>query len=174
MRTAHGVTLVIQFALIQMNWMQNADSSRRRFGIQLVGLARRWRRALDHRLAAIGLSDASWAPLVHLAERGDGLCQKELALAVGIDDSSLVRLIDLLAERQLVERRTSERDRRLKLLHLTPTGRAAVDDIRVKLARIEDQLLEDLTDAELEAVMSAFARIDARIQAAEAPATAPR
>ncbi|MFG1416661.1 MarR family transcriptional regulator [Xanthobacter sp. V0B-10] len=148
--------------------MQIDSSARRHFGIQLVGLARRWRRALDHRLAAIGLSDASWAPLVHLAEKGDGLCQKELALAVGIDDSTLVRLIDLLAERGLVERRPSTRDRRLKLLSLTPAGRAAVTDIRTKLARIEDQLLEDLSDAEIEAVMSAFARVDGRILAADA------
>ncbi len=145
--------------------MQTNDSSRRRFGIQLVGLARHWRRALDLRLAAIGLSDATWAPLVHLSERGDGLCQKELALAVGIDDSTLVRLIDLLAEHGLVERRVSARDRRLKLLHLTPAGRAAVADIRIKLAHIEDWLLEDLTDAEIDALMSAFARIEGRIQA---------
>lgn len=164
----------IQFILIQTNRMQIDTSGRRRFGIQLVGLARRWRRALDHRLAAIGLSDASWAPLVHLAERGDGLCQKELALAVGIDDSTLVRLIDLLAERGLVERRACTRDRRLKLLHLTPAGRAAVADIRIKLARIEDQLLEDLSDADIDTVMSAFARIDSRIQDAESSAAATR
>ncbi|MFG1401234.1 MarR family winged helix-turn-helix transcriptional regulator [Xanthobacter sediminis] len=150
--------------------MQIDSSGRRRFGIQLVGLARRWRRALDHRLAAIGLSDASWAPLVHLAQKGDGLCQKELALAVGIDDSTLVRLIDLLAQRGLVERRPSARDRRLKLLSLTPAGRAAVADIRTKLAHIEDQLLEDLSDAELDTMMSAFSRIDERIAAADAPA----
>ncbi len=150
--------------------MQIDSSGRRRFGIQLVGLARRWRRALDHRLAAIGLSDASWAPLVHLAQKGDGLCQKELALAVGIDDSTLVRLIDLLAQRGLVERHPSARDRRLKLLSLTPAGRAAVADIRTKLAHIEDQLLEDLSDAELDTMMSAFSRIDERIAAADAPA----
>ncbi|MFG1478456.1 MarR family transcriptional regulator [Xanthobacter sp. V4C-4] len=148
--------------------MQTDPPNRRRFGIQLVGVARRWRRALDHRLAAIGLSDASWAPLVHLAERGDGLCQKDLALAVGIDDSTLVRLIDLLAERALVERRPGAHDRRQKRLHLTPAGRAAVADIRAKLARVEDQLLEDLSDAEIDLLMSAFTRIDGRIQAADA------
>ncbi|MDQ0505751.1 MarR family winged helix-turn-helix transcriptional regulator [Xanthobacter agilis] len=155
--------------------MQIDSSNRRRLGIQLVGLARRWRRALDHRLAAIGLSDASWAPLVHLAEQGDGLCQKELALAVGIDDSTLVRLLDLLAERGLVERRTATHDRRLKQLYLTAEGRTAVTDIRAKLARIEDLLLEDLSDAQIDALMAAFASIDGRIQAAAAPtaATAP-
>lgn len=154
--------------------MQTDFSPRRRFGIQLVGLARRWRRALDQRLAAIGLSDASWAPLVHLAELGDGRCQKELAAAVGIDESTLVRLLDLLAERGLVERHPSPRDRRLKLLHLTPQGSAAVADIRTKLARIEDQLLEDLSDAEIDRAMIAFARIDARIHAAQAaPVSTP-
>lgn len=166
--------VVIQFILIQMTLMQIDDTGRHRFGIHLVGLARRWRRALDQRLAAIGLSDASWAPLVHLAELGDGLCQKDLALAVGIDGSSLVRLLDLLAARGLVERRTDARDRRQKRLFLTPAGQAAVRDIRTKLARIEDQLLEDLSDPEIATLMSAFARIEQRLQAAAPAQTAPK
>lgn len=146
-------------------------SARRRFGIHLVGLARRWRRALDQRLAVIGLTDATWAPLVHLAELGDGRCQKELAAAVGIDESTLVRLLDLLVERGLVERQPSPRDRRLKLVHLTPAGHTAVRDIRAKLARIEDQLLEDLSDPEIAQMTAAFDRIDARIRAAPPPAS---
>lgn len=143
--------------------MQKDQTSRQRFGIHLVGLARRWRRALDQRLAAVGLSDASWAPLMHLAELGEGRCQRDLALAVGIDESTLVRLIDLLAERGLVERRPAEQDRRRKLLHLTAAGHAAVDELRAKLTRIEDQLLADLSDTELDTLMTAFARIEARI-----------
>ncbi|MGO4611814.1 MarR family transcriptional regulator, partial [Variovorax sp. 2RAF20] len=76
-----------------------------RIGIRLVGLARRWRQALDARLSSAGLSDATWAPLIHLHELGGGISQSELAAAVGLDGSSLVRLLDILVEQALIERR---------------------------------------------------------------------
>ncbi|MGG2362798.1 MarR family transcriptional regulator, partial [Salmonella enterica] len=55
---------------------------RARFGLEFALLARRWRRTLDFRLAEAGLTDATWAPLVHLHESGDGISQKALAALV--------------------------------------------------------------------------------------------
>ena len=57
-------------------WVQTPPApARLRFGIKFVLLARRWRQALDQRLAEVGLSDATWAPLVHLWESGGGISQ---------------------------------------------------------------------------------------------------
>src|SRR5690554_7415022 len=76
-----------------------SSSPRDRFGIRFSMLSRLWRRTIDQQMAAVGLSDISWAPLIHLAESGDGVSQKELASLVGIDGSSLVRLLDTLESR---------------------------------------------------------------------------
>lgn len=46
--------------------MSASISSRDSFGMLLVGVARRWRSALDASLAEVGLSDATWGPLVHI------------------------------------------------------------------------------------------------------------
>lgn len=139
-------------------------SHRSRFGFQFVVLAWRWRRALDDRLAAVGLTDATWAPLVHLQEAGDGVSQKDLAANVGLDGSSLVRLLDILAGKALVERRIDPVDRRTNLVFLTQAGRTAVADIRNVLANAEAAMLADLSDHEIASMLTGFAKIDRHLE----------
>jgi MarR family transcriptional regulator for hemolysin len=133
------------------------------FGILFSGLARRWRREIEARLAVAGLTDASWAPLLHLGEAGDGVNQSELAARVGIEGSSLVRLIDMLVERALVERRMDPVDRRVRALFLTELGREAVQHLRGLLIRAEAELLADLDDDEIAVMLRAFEKIEGRI-----------
>ncbi|QIB50309.1 hypothetical protein [Pseudomonas sp. OIL-1] len=64
------------------------------FGSQSA-MSARLRRAPDHRRSA-GINGASWAPRIRMDEAGDGLSQKQLAVLVGEDGSTLVRLIDQL------------------------------------------------------------------------------
>ena len=145
--------------------MKSSSSPRDRFGFQFVELARRWRRALDARLAQSGLTDATWAPLVHLHESGDGIHQKDLAVRIGLDSSSLVRLLDILSTRGLIERREDDDDRRAKRVFLTGLGRQAIQDIRQVLARVEEEMLADISDAEITAMSGAFDKISVRVQA---------
>lgn len=135
------------------------DPPRHRFGRVLVGLARRWRRRLDEALARGGFPDASWVPLVHLADHGDGICQRDLAARVGLDGSSLVRLLDALAARGHVERRPKPGDRRMNLVHLTDAGRRAVDDLQVILRACEAEMTADLDEADLALALDVFDRI---------------
>ena len=137
--------------------------SRHDFGIQFSVLARRWRTHLDRTLAQAGLTDATWGPLIHLDRSGDGVPQKTLADRIGIDSSTLVRLIDILEKRGLVERRTDTADRRARLLYLTKTGRRSVSDIKVALAEAEDQMLADVDDAAIDAVLAVFGKIRRRL-----------
>ncbi len=145
-----------------------STSPRARFGVRFALLARRWRRALDARLAEAGLSDATWVPLVHLHESGDGITQKELAALVGIDGSSLVRLLDILCRQGLVERRVDAADARARLVHLTDAGRARVAEIRRELGKGEAEMLADLSDAEIAAMLRNFELIEQRLQALQA------
>lgn len=142
-------------------------SVRSRFGIRFVLLARRWRRVLDTHLAHAGLTDATWAPLIHLSETGGGMAQKDLALLVGVDDSSLVRVLDILERQELIERRRSKADGRARLVYLTPGGKKRVTAIRREVRTSERKLLTGLTDAQITATLHAFAVIDQRITALE-------
>ena len=145
--------------------------AKRLLGVRLVGLGRRWRQTLDAHLATLGLSDAAWAPLVHLQRLGDGLSQSELAAAAGLDGSSLVRLLDILVEQGLIERRADAADRRIKRVYLTAPGRRSVARIRKRLTVIEDTLLADLDDDTAHTLLRAFEQIEARIAAMAAQDT---
>ncbi|MDI4654951.1 MarR family winged helix-turn-helix transcriptional regulator [Xanthobacter autotrophicus] len=145
--------------------MLDPTSARERFGMLFVVVARRWRSALDASLADRGLSDATWSPLLHIGRSGGGLSQKDLAARVGIDGSSLVRLLDILAAKGLIERRQDPADRRTNLLFLTAAGHGAMADIQSILNGIEARMLADLDDAEMEAMTKALERIEARIRA---------
>ena len=140
-------------------------SARARFGIRFALLARRWRRALDRHLAEAGLTDATWVPLIHLDETGGGITQKQLAELVGVDGSSLVRVINILAREGLVERRRDASDGRARLISLTPAGRQRVARIRAELTAAEDDLLAGLSEAEMAAMLTHFDRIDRNMQA---------
>ena len=141
----------------------HASTPRIRFGIRFSMLSRLWRRTIDPKMAAAGLGDISWSPLIPLAESGDGVSQKELASLVGIDGSSLVRLLDMLESRGHIERHPSPNDRRVKLVMLTPAGREAVGVIRSHLNSIEQEMLLDLDDEQLAAMLEAFELIQARL-----------
>lgn len=143
--------------------MSNETSPRFSFGFRFSVLARQWRRALDGSLAVAGLTDASWAPMIHLQEAGEGLTQKQLALLVGVDNSSLVRLLDILARRGFIERRVAAQDRRARLIYMTEEGRRAAREIRTVLSKAEAAMLADVSDAELAAMLATFDKIASRM-----------
>ena len=137
---------------------------KRLLGVRLVGLGRRWRKTLDTQLATNGLSDAAWTPLMHLLRLGDGLSQTELAAAIGLEGSSLVRLLDILEGKGWVERRADAADRRSKRIFLTAEGNRAVDHVRATMLEAELSLLQDLEDSEVEAMLDGVNKIRARIE----------
>lgn len=137
------------------------------FGYRLVSLARKWRRFVDKRLAEAGLSDATWVPLMHLYRNGDGISQKELASRVGLDKSTLVRLLDLLVEKSLLERRVNAEDRRGRLIYLTEAGRHQVDEINTLVVATECEALGNLDESALLQMLNYFESIEARLELAQ-------
>jgi MarR family transcriptional regulator for hemolysin len=82
---------------------------------------------------------------------------------VGVDGSSLVRVLDILAREGLIERRRDEADGRARLIHLTKTGEARVAEIRRELAIVERALLVDIADDELGLMLEHIAKIEGRL-----------
>src|SRR6476619_1002289 len=60
--------------------------------------------------------------VLHLIEPARPLPMGRLADTLGCDASNVTGLVDRLEARGLVQRRPSSGDRRVKVLHLTPTG----------------------------------------------------
>jgi DNA-binding MarR family transcriptional regulator len=91
-------------------------------------------RSIDAGLLRQGLGRAHHRALYFIARRPD-LSVSELLALLAITKQSLGRVLGELAERELVETRTGDRDRRQRLLRLTPKG-----------AELESQLFEMLRE----------------------------
>jgi MarR family transcriptional regulator, organic hydroperoxide resistance regulator len=64
----------------------------------------------------------------------------ELAGAMHCDNSNITGIVDRLEERGLVERRSAENDRRVKLIALTPDGRHLREELNVRMAEPPEAL----------------------------------
>ena len=71
---------------------------------------------MDRRLQPFGLTEATWLPLIYLARATAPMRQKDLAAALALDGSSVVRLLDALEASGQIERREESGDRRAKTI----------------------------------------------------------
>jgi MarR family transcriptional regulator for hemolysin len=142
----------------------NIDSSNLLF--HLARLTRRWRKVLDAEVQSAGLTDATWRPLLHLHLLGDGIRQKDLAASVGIEGPSVVRLLDMLIAKGLIERSEDAADRRAKLLRLTPAGLELVARIKATVLALESEVLAPFSAGEIAQMAEFVVRLESSISGA--------
>jgi MarR family transcriptional regulator for hemolysin len=114
---------------------------------------------LDERLKDLGVTQARWSTMVYLEKGGEGLTQRELASLMAIENPTLVRLLDSLEQQGLIERRPCPNDRRARRLHLTNAGRAFMDDLSERAEVLREEMLEGISDEEIECTVKVFHKI---------------
>jgi MarR family transcriptional regulator for hemolysin len=137
----------------------HAEAARAAFGPLLAETARRWRRAVDRGLHPFGLTEATWLPLIRLARSPTAMRQKDLAAALSLDGSAVVRLLDSLEAAGLIERREEGADRRAKLPVLTRSGREMVGRVEAVARQVRDAAFAGLSDEEIEATSRILAHV---------------
>lgn len=111
------------------------------------------RQRIDRELQPYGLTRLKWLA-IGLIQSNSGLTQTELAQKLELKPAATGKLVDRLVERDLVERRPDETDRRIHRLILTqksedlltrlePVGHAIREDILQDLGQRERKQLED-------------------------------
>ncbi|MEO0035883.1 MAG: hypothetical protein RLZZ501_1906 [Pseudomonadota bacterium] len=139
-------------------------AERERIGLDLGRLARLWRARLDERLAPLGLTQAKWVILLHL-DRCDGqLPQRELVIRVGVEGPTLVRVLDGLERRGLIERRDCPTDRRSKIVVLTPAAAPLIARIAAIAGALREEALTGLDDDALAACHAVLRRMTANLE----------
>ncbi|MFP8966100.1 MarR family winged helix-turn-helix transcriptional regulator [Pokkaliibacter sp. CJK22405] len=126
------------------------------YGFHLHHLARLWRSALDSALNSVGLTQSTGIAIIHLAEAGEGISQRHLAEELAVEQPTLVRTLDFLVNKGLIERRPCPTDRRAKLLYLLPDGRAMVDRINSCRQQVQEDALAGISEDDLAALRTAF------------------
>jgi MarR family transcriptional regulator for hemolysin len=125
------------------------DQVDRNFMSLMAQINRQWRRAIDRQLQPVGLTEATWLPLLHIARASEPMRQKDLAASLALDSSSVVRLLDGLQSGGLIERSEGE-DRRAKTLHLTVQGKAVVKKVEEVVGKSRARLFAGVPARELE------------------------
>ena len=147
------------------------SSRQRQLMFVMAQVNKQWRRTLDRLLAPLGLTQALWLPLVHL-ERCEGpMRQKDLAQALALDSSSIVRLIDGLQAQGWVER-LDDADRRVKRIQLTPAGVAQVESVKAVVTEVRSAVMQDMPEELLDQALSAMDTMLDKMAALEAAALA--
>ncbi|MGI4855399.1 MAG: MarR family winged helix-turn-helix transcriptional regulator [Janthinobacterium lividum] len=145
--------------------------ARQDFMSLMAQINRQWRRNIDRQLRPLGLTEAMWLPLLHLARASQPMRQKDLAASLSLDSSSVVRLLDGLEAANFVER-AENADRRAKTIQLTALGVATVAQVEDRIGAGREALLSCVPAPALERAFEVLGKLAATLTDAERDATA--
>jgi DNA-binding MarR family transcriptional regulator len=101
-----------------------------------------------------------WGYVVLLAlDRSSMRTQAALAAAIGADKTRIIRDLDELQQRGLIERMPDPDDRRVRLLAITDAGRAVKNAVQDEIQRGEERWLGDLSADERRTFLRVLGRL---------------
>jgi MarR family transcriptional regulator for hemolysin len=115
----------------------------------LVVAARRWRKVANDRLRALDQTMAQWETLYLVAYSGEELNQSQLSRLLGVHGPTMLRMLDSLACRGLIERQQSHHDLRVTINRITPEGRELISSIMGITNRLRREVLADVDPDDL-------------------------
>lgn len=130
-----------------------------RFAMQVAQLSRAWRSELDRRLVGLGLSQARWLVLLHLARFTEMPTQRELAQSVGVEGPTLARLLDGLEAQGLVTRVAVPEDRRAKKIALQPKAQPLIEKIEAISTQLREEVFVGIDEEDLRRCQQVHARV---------------
>lgn len=123
-------------------------NSNLRFGFLVHDVSRLRRIVVDRALKPLGITRSQWWVLAFLSRR-DGMTQTALAADLDLTKVAIGGLIDRMETGGFVERRSDASDARAKRVYLTKAGQRLVGTIRAGVDRVELDILEGISDVEL-------------------------
>lgn len=97
--------------------------------------------------------------LLFAASQQAGLDQRTLAGRIGLDTSTIGAVVDRLESRELIERKVSPDDKRVRLLSVTPAGKKLLQGVMPAMLRAQDRMLAPLPKADRSKFMAMVKRI---------------
>ena len=130
-----------------------------RFAMQVAQLSRAWRSELDRRLVGLGLSQARWLVLLHLARFSEMPTKRELAQSIGVEGPTLARLLDSLESQGLVTRVAVPEDRRAKKIALQPDAQPLIEKIEAISTQLRHEVFAGIDEDDLRRCQQVHARV---------------
>lgn len=143
----------------RLNPESEADDLYFRMTRALVVAARRWRKVANDRLKPLEQTMVQWETLYLVGYSGEELNQSQLSRLLGVHGPTMLRMLDSLARRGLIERQQSHQDLRVTINRITPAGRAVIAKIMGLTNEMRREVLGDIDAQELETAVKALAQM---------------
>ncbi len=117
------------------------------FGYCFTKTAIKMRKVFSDELATLGVQLPQQGLMVILSKAGP-MNQISLGEEMGIDKATMVKLIDQLEKASYVRRTADPKDRRVKIVEITPKGRALLPKMKAVRESVESKFLSALTKTE--------------------------
>ena len=143
-----------------------SPESRQSIGFLLGDVSRLLRRRFDRRVQPLGLTQAQWRALLHLAA-DEGMKQAELAARLDVTPITLGRLIDRMQAADWIERRNDPDDRRAVRLYLSPKAQPILIEMRRRAAETLEEALHGLSPDARDDLRDALLRMKQNLATAE-------
>jgi len=148
--------------------MNPLDQTLMQLTATLTHASRAYKAMADKVASQYSLSQATALPVLILGRLGqDGVRPGVLADALGLEASSLVRVIDLLIENGLVARHEDPQDRRAKLLQLTADGKTRAAQMEEALIPFRRNLFAEFAQADIDTCLRVLTGLQSKIKPCE-------
>ncbi len=91
-----------------------------------------------------------FVPFLHICANSGNITQKDLAESLKRDKVSVMRIVDHLSEKGLVNRKQNEVDRRCQLLEATALAHQLVPKVKAAITKTNDLLFSEFSEEERE------------------------
>ncbi|WP_368543527.1 MarR family winged helix-turn-helix transcriptional regulator [Enterobacter soli] len=123
---------------------------RRPMGMRMAMIVRQWRAVIDDAIVDTGLTQSSWTVMMQLYQLGDNVSVSELAEVQGIELPPLMRTLTQLEKQGYLLRTTSPYDKRIRLLALTPEGKAVLGTLTRVIENFQARVSQNIPPEHLD------------------------
>lgn len=128
-------------------------------GLQSSQMNRKMIRFLNHSLEWYEITMEQWVVLSKLAEQED-INQKQLSIKAKKDPASMLRILDILERKGLIERRQDKEDRRASSLCITAKGKNLKNEVAPYIEERFKEIISGIPGQDIEVYIEVLKRID--------------
>jgi len=125
------------------------QAKRSRIYHRLQIVAHRMQKVGDREIARNVKLTTTQAAVLSVLRSGEGDTQKQIALALGLNESAVTDMINRLIRYGYIGRKRSQQDRRSWVLHVTTDGEAAHDAAGEGFRQLNESIHAALSDREI-------------------------
>lgn len=141
----------------------SVSDAKLRFARDIHYITQKWQVGLGNRMKPIGLEGQLWFVLYSLNEVPKPATQRAVADMAGISPPTLVRLLDALEHRGLIQRGPVEGDRRANAIRITPRAESLLKEISKIAETWRNELLQDVDPLDLDICVRVLDTVRAKI-----------